>query len=654
MSITHDPGSTLTPICDTPEELSQETTLRASEARYQTLFQYAEVGVVLADWESRCIDVNPKACRMFGYSREEFIGLHVSDLVAETEIRNVGMALGQIADRSDHHREWQLRRKDGSVFPADVVATRMPDETLLGVVTDISERRHAEDRLAESEQNYRELVEFSNTIIVRWKADGHITFLNDFGQRFFGYSADEIVGQHVIGTIVPPRESSGRDLAKLMEFIRANPAAFEQNINENIRRNGQRVWISWTNRIVRDPQGQVVEFVSFGSDITERKKLEDQLRQSQKMEAIGRLAGGIAHDFNNLLTIISGYSEVLLAIPEMAANVRESVKAISEAGARAASLTRRLLGFSRQTILHPQILDLNAVITDMGKMLRRLIGEDIVFTTVLDPNLSRVRVDPSHLDQILMNLAVNARDAMPKGGALTIETANVQLGEEHAVTYAGCRTGQHVMLAITDTGHGMTPAVMERIFEPFFTTKEVGKGTGLGLAMVFGIVQQSGGCIHVFSEPGAGTIFRIYFPVAAAQAAIKNDPASHAGARGTETVLLVEDEEAVRALALLSLQIHGYKVIPAKDGNDAVRIMQTRRGSLDMVLTDVVMPDISGPALVERLRGQFPQMKVLFMSGYADDAMVRHGLQKDGVSFIQKPYTPLELARKVRQVLDEK
>lgn len=517
------------------------------------------------------------------------------------------------------------------------------------LLEEIAERKQVEEALRLRD---RAIQEVSQGILITdpTQPDNPIIYASAGVERITGYRADEVIGWN-------PRMFQGTDtdpdtLQTIREAIAAGRGCSVEILN--YRKDGTPFWNALSLNPVHDEHGVLVNFVGVQNDITERKRLEDQLRQSQKMEAIGQLAGGIAHDFNNLLTVITGYSALLLKLPDNDHNVRKSLNAINEAGKRAATLTRQLLGFGRKTILQPKILDLNSVVTETGELLCRLIGEDILFTTVLAPDLSPVKVDPSQLDQILMNLAVNARDAMPTGGRLTIETTNVVLGDDYATTHIHCKAGQYVMLVMTDTGCGMTPDVMARIFEPFFTTKEVGKGTGLGLAMVFGIVQQSGGTINVYSEPGHGTTFKIYFPAVTGQPTSENDPGSNRHISGHETILLVEDDESVRELAVTSLKMYGYKVLTATNGKEALQIVRSStNGSVDLVLTDVVMPGISGPDLARMLQIQYPRLKILFMSGYTDDAVVRHGLLEADVAFIQKPYTPVGLVQKVRQVLDE-
>jgi two-component system, cell cycle sensor histidine kinase and response regulator CckA len=399
---------------------------------------------------------------------------------------------------------------------------------------------------------------------------------------------------------------------------------------------------------------QLLEHVHrLETEMKERRLLEDQLRQAQKMEAIGRLAGGIAHDFNNLLTIIIGYSDVLSQLEDTSVESRNEMLAeIHHAAERAAHLTRQLLAFSRKQILEPRIVNLNDIVSSIEKMLGRLIGEDIAIQTKLLPDLRPISADPGQLEQVIMNLAVNARDAMPQGGEVQIETAHVQLDDTYAQAHPDVTPGDYVMLAVTDSGCGMDEATKARIFEPFFTTKPPGQGTGLGLATVYGIIKQSGGHIHVYSEQGHGTTFKVYFPVVAAPVIKRNlGDTGQIALRGTETILVVEDEANVRILAKNVLEMYGYKVLEADSPAAAIRLSQSYSGSIDVLLTDVVMPQLNGKRLSELLLSDRPQMKVLFMSGYTDDAIVRQGVLDAGVNFIQKPFVPRALTAKVRDVL---
>jgi nitrogen-specific signal transduction histidine kinase/CheY-like chemotaxis protein len=396
-----------------------------------------------------------------------------------------------------------------------------------------------------------------------------------------------------------------------------------------------------------------VEAVGSWSDVTERRQLEEQLRQAQKMEAVGQLAGGVAHDFNNQLTIISGYSDLLLEGLAPGDPHWEPLCEIKSAGERSAGLTRQLLAFSRRQLLAPRILDLNAVAADAEKMLRRLIGEDVALVTALDPALGTVRADPGQVEQILLNLAVNARDAMPTGGQLTIKTCNVELDDGYVQSHPDARPGPHVLMAVTDTGCGMPPEVKARIFEPFFTTKGQGKGTGLGLATVYGIVRQSGGHIGVYSEVGVGTTFKVYLPREGLPAgAAKSRSGQLAPPQGTETVLLVEDESGVRALTRQVLSKCGYRVLEAAGAGEAVKAAAGASGPIHLLVSDVVMPGPSGRVVANRVAELHPGVRVLFMSGYTDDEVVRHGVLQEGVNFLQKPFSPIALARKVREVLD--
>ena len=406
---------------------------------------------------------------------------------------------------------------------------------------------------------------------------------------------------------------------------------------------------------LRNENGRCEGAICMALDVSDRKKLEEQLRQAQKMEAVGRLAGGIAHDFNNLLMVIQGHAELLTDRMKPGESLRRNAEQIQEASQRATSLTRQLLAFSRKQMLAPVVLNVQAVVSDMGKILRRLIGEDVELVTVNAPDLKRVKADRSQIEQVIMNLAVNARDAMPRGGKLTIESANVEFDNSYSRAPMVLMPGRYVMLAVTDNGCGMDADTQAHIFEPFYTTKEKGKGTGLGLATVYGIVKQSGGYVWVYSEIGKGTTFKIYLPSVEEEVAPQEKkPAAAALPRGTETVLLVEDEEGVRNLAKEYLESCGYKVLVAEDGNAAIELVSKHSGPIDLVMTDIVMPGISGSDLAKRVESLRPDIRVVYMSGYTDQAIIHHGILSSDVLLLQKPFTMSTLAHKLREALATK
>ena len=489
------------------------------------------------------------------------------------------------------------------------------------------------------------LMEGCQVIGFDWK----YLYVNDTVATQAGKSREALLGRTMMECY------PGIDATPMFSMLRRCMAERKhlQLENEFTFPDGSKRWFEL--RFIPVPQGTCI----LSLDVTDGKRTtaalarsEEQLRHAQKMEAVGRLAGGVAHDFNNLLSVILSYSSILIGGMSPADPVRADIEEIKKAGERAAQLTRQLLAFSRQQILEPRILDLNEVITGMDEMIRRLVGEDVAVRTVPGKDLGKVKADPGHLEQVLMNLVVNARDAMPGGGNLTIETQNVELDAGYAQQHLGVTPGPHVMLAVSDTGTGMDKSTQQRIFEPFFTTKEKGKGTGLGLSTVFGIVQQSGGYIWVYSELGKGTTFKIYLPRTDEAGLEVEAPVQVTTVRGTETVLLVEDEEQLRIVARAVLLRNGYDILEARNGNEALVLCEKHEGPIHLLLTDVVMPQMSGPELAKRLRSIRPEMKVLYMSGYTEDAIVHHRVLSPGIALMQKPITPDSLLRRVREVLD--
>ncbi len=650
-------------VRDITERKRAEETLQSvarskaeSLALLDTILATAPIGFAFHDRDLLYQRINESLAAINGLSVEEHIGLKLSEVLPEmapvlepllVKVLHTGepvmdMELGG-ETRGDpgklHH--WLV-----SFYPV-----RLKGGEILGVgvlVSDVTERKRAEEALRESEERYRDLVENAHDIIYSHDLEGNYTSMNKAGETITGYTVEEALKLNMADTVAPEH------LPIVLESMRRKLAgekvtAYEIDI---IAKDGHRATLEVnTKYVIQD--GQPVAVQGIARDVTERKLLEEQLRQSQKMEAIGQLAGGVAHDFNNLLTAINGYSSLALQRLDESSSIKPYLEEVKKAGDRAANLTRQLLAFGRKQILQPIPLDLNSIVADLNKMLRRLIGEDIDLNAKLASDLKRIQADPGQIEQVLVNLVVNARDAMPQGGSLTIETASVELDREYAKTHAGVQPGNYVMLAVSDTGTGMSEETRRRIFEPFFTTKEKGKGTGLGLSTVYGIVQQSGGSIWVYSELNRGTSFKVYLPQLEAPVTTRERKSSEeAVPRGSETVLLVEDEEVVRGLAAHILEEAGYNVIKARGGDEAIQLCKKQDGRIDLLLTDVVMPEISGKEVAQRITALLPHLKVLFMSGYTDEAIVHHGVLDSSVEFIQKPFTPLGLSKKVREVLD--
>jgi PAS domain S-box-containing protein len=627
--------------------------------------------IVAVNREGMIMQINSQTENLFGYSREELIGQkievlvperyrglhheHRNDFASEPKVRRMGAGLDLFGVR-----------RDGSEFPVEISLS--PVQTgegmlVLSAIRDISDRKKIEEQLRRAHEelgrkterqlwDYRErmaaIVDSSQDAIIGKDLQGTIISWNKGAERIYGYTAEEVLGRPI--TLIVPNDRPD-EIPEILERIkRGEIVGFYEAVR--VAKDGRRLDISLTVMPIRSNDGRIVGASAIARNITEEKRAQEQLRQAQKMEAIGRLAGGVAHDFNNILGIITSCTELLRA-RDHAHGGSPYIDNIRKAADRGASLTRQLLAFSRKQVVQPRILDLNERVKETSKLLRPLMGDDVQIVIDCMASGAPVEADPGQLDQIIMNLAVNARDAMPRGGKLIIETATGDFDEEFAWQHPPMTAGAYVQLAVSDTGMGMSEATIAHIFEPFFTTKETGKGTGLGLATVYGIVKQSGGHIWVYSEPGRGTTFKIYLPSAEAKfsstASLKVE-ADLPKAEG-KTVLLVEDDELMRALTRELLERHGYAVKEAPDGMSALQLVEANHSAIDLVLTDVVMRGMSGPELVQRLSETRPNLKFVYMSGYTGDLIAEHDVTRADVLLLEKPFSRTTLLNTLHRAL---
>jgi PAS domain S-box-containing protein len=631
--------------------------LHESERRFRDMLSNVELVSLMLDRQARIIYCNDYLLRLTGWRREEVIGRDWFELftpAGRDDVKDTFAALLADLPFASHHENAILTRsgQERLIQWSNTILRSVAGEVIgtASMGDDITERKEAEAALLESEERFRATFEQAAAGMGHTTLEGRWVRVNRRLCEIVGYTRDELLARTYQDITHP--DDLELDVVGMRQLL-ANEIQTLAGEKRYLRKDGAIVWVELTVSTMRAPSGEPQYFIAVVQDITGRKELEQELLHAQRMEGVGQLAGGIAHDFNNLLTVIGGRGHLALAKLGPDDPLRRDLDLIQTTVDRASALTRQLLAFSRKQILQPRVVDPNDLVRNLTDLLERLIGEDIELVFQPAADLGRVRVDPGQLEQVIVNLAVNARDAMADGGRLTIETSNVALDAGHTGRDVGMTPGPYVMLAISDNGVGMDAATRARMFEPFFTTKGPGKGTGLGLSTVDGIVNQSGGRIQVYSEPGVGTVFKILFPRTDAGPEAE-PPGDTTLPRGTETILLVEDEAEVRSLAREVLERLGYTLLEAKTGTDAVLIAARHVGLIDLLLTDVVMPRMGGGALAQAVTAARPETRILFMSGYTDDAIVRHGILEAGVQLLEKPFTPETLSRKVRMVLDRK
>ncbi len=635
--------------------LSEE--LKISEIRYRRVFESARDGILILNAETRKItDVNPYMSEILGYTKEEFLGKELWEIGLLKDEEASITAFEEL--QKNHYIRYEdlpLKSQTGETREVEFVSnvyTENDRQVIQCNIRDITERKAAEEAVRQADIKYRNLIESSPGILyLNQPNPPYLTTYVSPNVKKYGYSPEEWYEKP--GMWLNIIHEDDRQFV-LNELETAVNKGLETDVSYRVKAaDGKIYWWEDKGRFVFDEQGNKTGWQGIILDITKTKELEHRLRQSQKLESVGRLAGGIAHDFNNMLTAINGYSELALHKLQETDSIYNYIKEIEKAGQRSAELTQQLLAFSRQQILQPVVVDLNEIIIDTIKMLQRLIGENIQLTTLLGSNVGKIMVDPGQFSQIITNLTVNAGDSMPHGGKLTIETSNVFLDQFYTRQHNEVLPGEYTLMTFSDTGTGMSNEVKQNIFEPFFTTKEFGQGTGLGLATVYGIVKQSGGNIEVYSELQVGTTFKIYLPRL-------EMPSEAAGVRhsvelsgGTETVLLVEDEEIVCNISKEILETRGYKVITASNGLEALEIFDKSDLTFDLLMTDIVMPKMGGRELAEKLKERMPHLPILFTSGYTDDTVISNDIIESNTNFIQKPFTMNALSNKIREILDK-
>ena len=628
-----------------------ERKLKNSGKSYRQLFDSLEGALYVQDENGLFITVNLGAEKMYGWPKEYFVGKTPEFISAPgmNDLNKIARAVKDAFNGKPQHFEFWGLRKNGEIFPKEVHlynSTYFGKEVVLAYAQDISERKAAEKQV----KNLTQAVEQSPISILVLNEKGHIEYVNQQCTDSSGFHLEDLKGRSPASLLAGDKQYGLFDTIWKEE----NAGNIWRGEILSKRKNGEEYWEEVVISPIYDEEGTISNYILYKKNISEQKKLEEQFRQSQKMEAVGRLAGGVAHDFNNLLTVIIGYSEVILAQIAEEDPLYRKIKQIDKAGRRAEGLTRQLLAFSRKQIIQPKIISLNQMINDMEKMLQRLIGEHIELQTILSNEPGNLNADPSQLEQVIMNLCINARDAMPDGGTLLIYTENVHVNETDKSDFYDTAPGPYIKLSISDTGSGMDEKLRSQVFEPFFTTKEKGKGTGLGLSTVYGIIKQSGGTIWVESEIGKGTTFNMLFP--RSTESIENDFDAHTDlldVQGSETILVVEDEDALRTLTVEMLEENGYTVLKAEDGEAALSISIKYNNRIDLLLTDVVMPKMNGRKLAEEIVKMHPEVFILYMSGYTEDAIVHHGVLEGSTEFISKPFKPTALLQKIRKIFNQ-